>query len=252
MDSFISWIGGKKLLRKHICNQFPENINKYVEVFGGAGWVLFYKDKHADVEVYNDINSELVNLFRCVKYHPEAIEKEMEYTLNSREIFNCFKNQGIETLTDIQRAARYLYLIKASYGSKTKVYGLKPRKIANFNKITDIRDRLSKVIIENRSFNEVIRAYDSSGTLFYCDPPYFNAEQFYDTGNFVFDEEQHVLLKRILSNIKGKFILSYNDNPYIKELYKDFEIEEVSRQNNLMAKYGKNKVYRELIIKNFK
>ena len=74
MDSFISWIGGKKLLRKAICERFPQDtIEKYVEVFGGAGWVLFHKPKHAQFEVYNDINSYLVNLFKCVKYHPKAV-----------------------------------------------------------------------------------------------------------------------------------------------------------------------------------
>ena len=72
MNSFISWIGGKKLLRKKIMEQFPEDFDRYIEVFGGAGWVLFGKEKHADMEVYNDLNGDLVNLFRCVKYHPDA------------------------------------------------------------------------------------------------------------------------------------------------------------------------------------
>lgn len=175
----------------------------------------------------------------------------MRYTLNSREIFNCFKNQGIEALTDIQRAARYLYLIRASYGSKVDTYGLKPRKINNFDKFSDIQKRLEKVVIENKSFDALIKSYDRIDTLFYCDPPYFEAEQFYDTGDFVFNETQHILLKEVLSIIKGKFILSYNDCPFIKELYKDYNIEEISRQNNLSTKYGKNKMYKELIIKNF-
>lgn len=71
MDSFISWIGGKKLLRKRVVEEFPDSntYDRYVEVFGGAGWVLFSKDKHAEMEVYNDANGNLVNLFRCVKYH---------------------------------------------------------------------------------------------------------------------------------------------------------------------------------------
>lgn len=69
MNSFISWIGGKNSLKKEIIKRFPEDMERYVEVFGGAGWVLFYKDKHAPVEIYNDINSDLVNLYRCVRYH---------------------------------------------------------------------------------------------------------------------------------------------------------------------------------------
>ena len=69
LNSFISWIGGKRLLRERILQQFPEagTYDRYIEVFGGAGWVLFSRDRHAAMEVYNDINGQLVNLFRIVK-----------------------------------------------------------------------------------------------------------------------------------------------------------------------------------------
>lgn len=99
MESLISWIGGKKLLRKAICERFPQSDTtekdgkspeKYVEVFGGAAWVLFHKDKRAKMEVYNDIHSYLVNLFKCVKYHPNAIKEEMENVLYSRETYRNF------------------------------------------------------------------------------------------------------------------------------------------------------------------
>ena len=75
MNSFISWIGGKKLLRRQIIEQFPEEYDRYIEVFGGAGWVLFAEDRAGKMEVYNDVNGNLVNLFRCVKYHPESLQK---------------------------------------------------------------------------------------------------------------------------------------------------------------------------------
>ena len=149
MNSFIAWVGGKKLLRKFISDKFPEKFDKYIEVFGGAGWVLFYKDKYANTEVYNDINCELVNLFKCVKYHPEAIEKELELSLNSRQIFNEYKNQiDCIGLTDIQRAVRYLYLIKASYGAKVSTYGNKPRDISNTEFLKDVRKRLSRLLLK--------------------------------------------------------------------------------------------------------
>ena len=147
MDSFIAWVGGKKLLRKEIVSRFPEKFNRYVEVFGGAAWVLFYK-KVSKNEVYNDINGELVNLFRCVKYHPEAIEKELEFVLNSRETFEEFiKNKNVSGSTDIQRAARYLYLIKASYGAKATAYGMKSRDISNADSLYGVNERLSRVVI---------------------------------------------------------------------------------------------------------
>ena len=250
MNSFIAWVGGKKLLRKIISDKFPEKFDKYVEVFGGAGWVLFYKDKYAKTEVYNDINRDLVNLFKCVKYHPEAIEKELELSLNSRQIFNEYKNQmDCIGLTDIQRAVRYLYLIKSSYGARVSTYGSKPRDISNTEFLKDVRKRLSRVVIENKSFEKIISAYDNEGTLFYLDPPYHNTENMYDTGDFIFDEEQHIKLRDMLKNIKGKFVLSYNDDEFIRELYKDFKIEGIERQNNLSLNSGSR--FKEVVITNY-
>ena len=117
MNSFITWIGGKRLLRKRILAEFPEEgtYKRYIEVFGGAGWVLFAKDRHAEMEVYNDVNGQLVNLFRCVKYHPEELQKELDWVLMSRDIFES-AIQKVEGLTDIQRAARFWISIKESFG----------------------------------------------------------------------------------------------------------------------------------------
>ena len=251
MNSFIGWIGGKKLLRKSICDRFPDKIDKYVEVFGGAGWVLFYQLKHAKTEVYNDINHQLVNLFRCIKYHPDAVVQEMQYLLNSREIFNSFKAQTTENLTDIQKAARYLYLIRFSYGSKLGTFGARPRSIENPDGFREICKRLEHVVIENKSFDALMKQYDSSDTLFYCDPPYFGTEYFYDTGTFTFDKTQHVFLSELLAGIKGRFILSYNDCEYVRTLYRNFRIEAVERQNSLALKNGTNNMYKELIIRNY-
>lgn len=252
MDSFIAWIGGKKLLRKEICNRFPENFNKYIEVFGGAAWVLFYKDKHAEFEVYNDINGNLVNLFKCVKYHPAAFQEEFEFVLNSREVFSNFKElYQCSALTDIQRSARYLYIIKASYGSNCRNFGAKPRDITNAEYLKEVKERLKRVCIENKSFDRLILQYDRQETLFYCDPPYYGSESFYNNGENTFDIEQHLKLNEILRNIKGKCIVSYNDAEFIRNLYKDFKIEEIERSNNLAVRCGKNKTYKELIIKNY-
>lgn len=253
MDSFIAWVGGKKLLRKEIVNRFPEEgIKKYVEVFGGAGWVLFYKERHAEKEVYNDINSELVNLFRNVKYHPEAVAKELEFTLSGREIFERYKAADVGQMTEIQRAARYLYLIKLSYGATVRSFGCRVREAADLDVLHKVKKRLAGVLIENKSFTKLIPSQDREGTLFYCDPPYHNTEKYYDTGEDVFNEEMHILLRDTLKGIKGKFILSYNDDEFIRELYKDFTIEEVERSDNLKMAMGEaGSRYKELIIRNF-
>lgn len=254
MNSFIPWIGGKRFLRNAICERFPKDkINTYAEVFGGAAWVLFNKECYAETEIYNDINDNLVNLFRCVKFHHNALKEEMEFILNSRTVFRNFEElYKLDGLTDIQRAAMYLYIIRASYGANTKHFGAKKRNFSDTEYLEKIKRRFSKVIIENRNFDVIIKRYDNVNTLFYCDPPYYETEKYYDTGNFTFSEQEHIKLRDVLSDIKGRFILSYNDNKFIRNLYSDFNVDEVERQNNLTSRYkNKNHVYKELIVRNY-
>lgn len=153
MDSFMTWIGGKKALRGKIVEQFPEpgTYGRYIEVFGGAGWVLFSSDSHAKMEVYNDVNGNLVNLFRCIKYHPDAVQNELQYILISREQFYDAREQ-IDTrgMTDIQRAARFFILIKESFGADVRSFGLRPRDMDKAKDyLLQVSKRLNKVVIEN-------------------------------------------------------------------------------------------------------
>ena len=118
MESFIPRIGGKRLLRKQILARFPSENQRYVEVFGGAGWLLFSRERHAPEEICNDIDGELVNLFRCVKFHCEELQLQMAWMLNSREIFeDALALKAVRGLTDIQRAALYFIVAKESYGA---------------------------------------------------------------------------------------------------------------------------------------
>ena len=95
----------------------------------------------------------------------------------------------------------------------------------------------------------MIRVYDRPTALFYCDPPYHKTEKYYTAE---FKHEDHERLKNCLASIKGRFILSYNDDEYIRNLYKSFNIHEVSRRNSLLERYDiKNKEYKELIITNY-
>lgn len=250
MNSFISWIGGKKLLRNKIIDQFPcsGSFDRYIEVFGGAGWVLFAKDKHAKMEVYNDVNGELVNLFRIVKYHPEALQKELDGLLMSREVFFDELHRNTRGITDIQRAARYFILIKESFGTELRSFGVKPRNMQNAVEfLSKVSDRLNSVVVENLDFEQLIKTYDREAALFYLDPPYYEAEKYYPDR---FNPEDHVRLRDALCRIKGKFVLSYNDCPEIRELYKDYVIIEVERLDNLVTKVGGRR-YRELIIRNY-
>lgn len=250
MDSFLSWIGGKKLLRKRLLQEFPEDFETYVEVFGGAAWLLFAKDRHAKFEIYNDYNKELVNLFKCVKYHTQELQRQLDFMLNSRQMFEeNLKDLNSAALTDIQRAARYFMCIKLSYGSTIDSYGaVKKDTVSMREYLTKAEERLRSVVIENRSYEQIIKKYDKKSTLFYLDPPYYKAERYYTAD---FKTQDHVNLAQIVKTINAKVIVSYNDDEFIKHLYKDLKIIEVDRNNNLKSRYTGNKRYKELIIKNF-
>lgn len=251
MNSFISWIGGKNYLKKEITSRFPDNISRYIEVFGGAAWVLFYKELHAKMEVYNDYNSELINLFRCVKYHCAELQRELSFVLNSRELFEDFKAQfKTKGLTDIQRAARFFILIKISYGSDQSSYGcVKKNTGVMIEYLSKIEKRLAGVVIENKDFEDLINVYDKDDAFFYLDPPYYGTEKYYQVK---FTIEDHKRLYKRLEKIKGRFLLSYNDCKFIRELYKDFSIEPICRSHNLLNRYDdKDSEYSELIIRNY-
>ena len=246
MKSFIPWIGGKSLLAKRITAMFPENIERYVEVFGGGASVLFAKEKHAPLEVYNDANSHLVNLFRCIRFHREELQREISGYINSRELFEDIRTLiDMRGFTDIQRAAMFYIQIKISYGAEGKTYCCNKKNISP-DYLTEVEKRLrtgAGVVIEHKDFENLIKVYDRPGALFYCDPPYHKTEKYYDAE---FTSTDHERLNACLKGINGRFILSYNDDDYIRELYRDFNITAVERQNNLSK--GS---FKELIITNY-
>ena len=243
MKSFIPWIGGKNLLANRIISMFPDNFSRYIEVFGGGGAVLFHGQRHANLEVYNDRNSDLVNLFRCAKFHRAELQREIDGYFNSREVFDEIQaKMTLSGFTDIQRAGMFFVTARLSFGANMRTFGGRQRNLSA-DCLTDVETRLKNVVIENLDFGELIKKYDCDSSLFYCDPPYCQTERYY---NKTFTRDDHARLKAILSQISGKFILSYNDSEFIREMYRDFEIIAVERQNNLA-----NGWYSELIIKNF-
>lgn len=256
MNSFIPWVGGKSRLRKEILAIFPEEVPScYIEVFGGAGWILFSKDKHAKMEVFNDWDGHLINLYRCIQNHCEELQREIlkggaEISLCSRELFDDYLEQlDVRGLTDIQRAARYFYIIRISYGARKETFCCNRRTLNNATaKLPEIQQRLRDVVIENRDFEALIKTYNRPGALFYCDPPYYEAEHFYQG----FKSGDHERLKQALEKVQGRFILSYNDVPEIREMYKNYYIKAVERANDLAAKRGSGQpAYKELIITNY-
>lgn len=253
----INWVGGKRLLRKTIAPLIPKDIKSYIEPFGGGGWVLFYKDRWADLEIYNDLDGRLVNLFRIVKYHPNAFKEEYKYLLGSRDMFFQFLNGTF--ITDIQKAVQFYFVITRSFGGKGSSFGTVKKSSGGasksqknvLDKIDAIHERLDKVMIENRDFETLITQYDFEDAFFYCDPPYSQGCGYDVTSTKDFDHER---LREVLGNIKGRFLLSYDDSPKIRELYKGFEMIEVERLNGINNRSdveNRKKIFRELLIANY-
>ena len=114
--------------------------------------------------------------------------------------------------------------------------------------MTKVQERLRGVNIENKDFADLIKVYDRPTALFYLDPPYVNTEKYYDSP---FCAQDHQRLREVLGHIKGRFILSYNDHPLVRELYADYRIEEITRTSTLAGKGNNQTQYAELIIRNF-
>ena len=254
MYSFMSWIGGKKALRDEIISRFPTDYKRYIEVFGGGGWVLFHKAPGNDFEVYNDRNPNLANLYRCVRDHPDELISELTYALNSRTDFDYIRKimKTPTEIPDVKRAAYFYQLIRYSYASGLDSYASQPHSMwNNFPLITNACARLQKVVIENKDFEKLIDQYDRPESFFYCDPPYFETEDYYEDVGFTKDD--HIRLANRLSSIEGKYLLSYNDCPEIRKLYESrgAHIESISRLSNIAQRYEAGKQYDELIISNY-
>lgn len=254
MKSFIGWIGGKNHLKNQIIPLMPNDCERYIEVFGGAGWVLFGKEKiKGQMEVFNDIDGDLINLYLQIKNNCEALQKEIDW-LQSRELFNNYRYEIEHSvpLSDLQRAARYFYLIKCSFGSNRKSFATAPKNVNNIlEELHEYKERLKSVIIENRDFENLIKTYDRPSALFYFDPPYIESEQYYNKKYCHFTMDDHKRLNSLLKGIKGRFILSYNDCKIIREMYKDFNITGVVRNNLLPSKPIEREKYKEDIITNY-
>ena len=253
----MSWVGGKKALREEVLRRFPIFYERYIEVFGGGGWVLFHQPPGNDFEVYNDFNSLRVHLYRCVRERPDELIHALKYTLNSREDFDSVRGalDRDSPASDVQRAAWFYQIIRNSYASGLKSFASQPHDMwSNFPLIEQAHRRLANVVIENQDCERLIRHYDRPTSFFYCDPPYHATESYYENvGEDGFTEKDHIRLRDTLLSIEGKFLLSYNDDPFIRGLYDrpGIYIESMTRLNNIKQRYDPNCQFAEVLISNY-
>ncbi|MCS4509122.1 DNA adenine methylase [Xylophilus ampelinus] len=224
----IPWLGGKRRLADIIIPRFPAH-TCYVEVFAG-GAALYLMRPPAEVEVINDVNGELVNLYRVVQRHLEEFVRQFKWALSSRQVFKWAQETRPETLTDIERAARFYYLQHQAFGGKVKgqTWGTAtttPAPTVNLLRLEEqlsaAHMRLHGAYIEQLDWAECIRRYDRPHTLFYLDPPYWQTEGY----GVPFAWDQYVAMAQLMRRMKGKAILSINDHPEIRECFAGLHFE---------------------------
>lgn len=246
------WMGGKYQLSKQVVSMIPQH-HCYCEPFAGAAWVFFRKDR-SEVEVLNDINADIITLYRVIQHHLEEFIRWFKWVLVSRNEFNRWLKTDPQTLTDIQRAIRFFYIQKTSFAGRIDkpTFGYAPSSRPRMNLLRVEEDlsaahlRLSEVYVENLHYAELIKRYDREKTFFYIDPPYWDCEDYY--GKNLFSKDDFQALSDQLANIKGKFLLSLNDTPEVREIFSKFTIEPVSVRYSCGTT---NTVAKEVLIRNY-
>ena len=250
------WLGGKRNLAKRITAVLDATPHStYAEPFVGMGGVFLRRRMRPRAEVINDLGRDVANLFRIPQRHYPQFLDTLRFQLTTRTEFNRLVQTDPDTLTDLERAARFLYLQRTAFGGKVsgRNFGVSIDRPARFNLSTlepmleDLHARLAGVVIECLDYAAFIRRYDSEGTLFYLDPPYWGCED--DYGKAMFASADFDALAGQLAGITGRFVMSINDVPEIRETFAAFSMQQVETTYTIAK--GKGARRGELLVSNF-
>lgn len=240
--------GGKFSIAKWVISHFPEHLC-YVELFGGAASVLLQKPR-ANSEIYNDINSDVVNVFRVLRDEKKALELERKIYLTpfSREEYDLAYDRCAD---QVEMARRIIFRSFYGWGSdavnrktggrsfKNPSMILCSREWSTYHKhIKDFVVRFKDVYVENKDYKFIISTYDNPKTLFYVDPPYLQSTRKFRGSvryKHEFDKDyQHIDLAETLKNVKGMVVVSGYDSKLYHELYSDSGWRCVRRNSQVM------------------
>lgn len=234
------WVGGKRLLAQRLDARIRAVPHRaYVEVFLGMGGVFLRRTARPPVEVVNDLSSDVVTLFRVLQRHHQALMDMLKWQLTSRAEFERLVAARADTLTDLERAARLLYVQRLAYSGKVEgrnfaAHATMPARF-DTTKLTAVleavHERLSRVVIERLSYGPLIARYDRAETLFYLDPPYWGCEDYY--GREMFSRADFERLAEQLAGVRGQWLMSLNDVPGVREVFGAFAIERVETTYSL-------------------
>lgn len=253
------WLGGKRSLATRICaiiDATPHDT--YAEPFVGMGGIFLRRTRRPRAELINDRQKEVYTLFRVLQEHYVAFLDLLRFQITTQENFNRLVGVDPETLTDMQRAARFLYLQRCAFGGKVsgRNFGLSADRPGRFNLTTlepdleALHSRLSGVTVMCVDFAEFIRRVDRPGVLFYLDPPYWGCED--DYGRTLFSRERFEDLASHLRGLKGRFILSLNDRPEVRECFAGMQMAEVKTTYTIGVQNDARGARGELLISNWR
>ncbi len=244
------WMGGKSKLSDQILPLFPEH-DCYAEPFAG-GAALFFIKQPSKCEVLNDLNNEIVNLYRVVQNHLEELLKQFKWALHSRKIFEWEQMKRPETLTDIQRAARFMYLQKVGFGGMGRNFGTSATSKPKLNiirmeeNLTEAYMRLAQTTVESLDWAELVQRYDRPQTFFYCDPPYWQTAGY----DCEFGWHHYERMAELAGGINGQMMISINDHPDIREIFKDLDMRAFDYEYTVGGGQNRSKCT-ELVFANF-
>ena len=284
---FFPWLGNKEKLVPHIAPMIPPHAKEFLEAFGGSGALsLALKPKKGRLDIYNDIDDDLFNVFCCVKEKLNALVRELKFfPIHGRTPFQFYRNiaehqadyfrnieeekmtlqdrtcftkeqaeelmkvlDGRAELFDVVRAAAFLLRQYGSFSGTGQSVGIKTIDVdVIIRRLSEVNQRLQSIFLEHQNALELIPTRGDPNGVVYADPPYVDAENTYPAD---FPAENHVLLRGVLLEFPGYVIVSYNNCPLAMELYgEDFWIFSLVRENTLAQREGA--IYKELIITNY-
>lgn len=255
MKTPITYYGGKQTLLKYIEPLIPEH-KLYCEPFFGGGAVFFHKTP-SETEVINDVNSEVVNFFKVCKQHFAALKKEVVATLHSRELFKKAKviYDHPELFDDVKRAWAFWTLTNQGFAGQTTSWGFgntnsKEKSLMNKRAAFDqsISKRLERVQIESNDALKVIERCDTKDSFFYVDPPYINTHQGHYAG---YEEADYEALLKLLSSIKGKFLLSGYPSKLLSKYIKKKKWHKKSIKKSIAVTKHTSKKKVEVLVSNY-
>ena len=245
LSSPLCRIGRKKPIQHIIKSISPKQFNKYVEPFVGTGDIYFIMDLDQNIPaVINDLDSEISTAFKIIKSNP-SVDNIERFKNKSLEDVRSFMKQS--HTSPIDKLAKIIYDLCATFGGHaqgSKIYK-NPNIEPKLRKIPMYAEYMKNTKVLNQDYKSVIKSNDSKDTFFYLDPPYESSKGLYAKSDFNYEE-----LADVLSKVKGKFILSLNDSPNIRNLFKQFKIRGIRVEGGNEGSIGA-KTRQEVIIKNF-